>query len=154
VLIRTPLRAENNTASAFTAVLCMPFVCRWSRQTAASSAPAIERAIWPSTDTMANDTQVTIVITWVFTWLAEALMTLRLLMRKFRKQRFDISDYLTIAAMAFLIVRLGLVHVVLVWGTNNISAAYRQSNVFPDQEIWQREVGSKLTLASRAVYAT
>jgi hypothetical protein len=103
---------------------------------------------------MANDTQVTIVITWVFTWLAEALMALRLMMRKFRKQQFDISDYFTIAAMAFLVIRLAVVHVVLIWGTNNISAVYRNSNIFTDQEIWQREVGSKLTLVSRSLYTT
>jgi len=101
---------------------------------------------------MDADTEVTIVITWVFTWLAEALMALRLLMRKLRKQDFNISDYFTIAAMAFLIVRLAMVHVVLIWGTNNLTAAYRESHTFTAQEIYQLEIGSKLTLAVRAVY--
>jgi hypothetical protein len=63
---------------------------------------------------MTDDTEVTIVITWVFTWLAEALMALRLIMRKLRKQDFNISDYFTIAAMAFLIMRLAMVHLVLI----------------------------------------
>jgi hypothetical protein len=103
---------------------------------------------------MADDMQVTIVITWLFTWLGEALMALRLIMRKARKQRFDVSDYFTIAAMAFLIMRLAMVHVVLIWGTNNISAAYRDSHVFTDLEILHRQIGSKLTLAVRAVYNT
>jgi len=101
---------------------------------------------------MADDTEVTIVITWVFTWLAEALMALRLIMRKLRKQDFNISDYITVAAMAFLIIRLAMVHVVLIWGTNNIQADFRDSHKFTAQEIYQREIGSKLTLAVRAVY--
>jgi hypothetical protein len=103
---------------------------------------------------MADDTQVTIVITWVFTWLSEALMALRLTMRKLRKQDFNISDYFTIAAMAFLIIRLAMVHIVLIWGTNNITAAFRDSHMFTAQEIYQLEIGSKLTLAVRAVYNT
>jgi hypothetical protein len=41
-------------------------------------------------------------------------MTLRLIMRKLRKQDFNISDYFTIAAMAFLIMRLAMVHLVLI----------------------------------------
>src|SRR5271170_7510566 len=101
---------------------------------------------------MTDDTEVTIVITWVFTWLAEALMALRLIMRKRREQDLNISDYFTIAAMAFLIIRLAIVHLVLIWGTNNLTAAYRDSHTFTAQEIYQLEVGSKLTLAVRAVY--
>ena len=101
---------------------------------------------------MADDTEMTIVVTWVFTWLAEALMALRLTMRKLRKQDFNISDYFTMAAMAFLIIRLAMVHVVLIWGTNNITDAYRSSHIFTTQEIYQMEIGSKLTLAVRAVY--
>lgn len=101
---------------------------------------------------MDADTEVTIVITWVFTWLAEALMALRLLMRKFRNQDFNVSDYFTMAAMAFLIIRLAMVHVVLIWGTNNLTAAERDSYTFTAQEIYRLEIGSKLTLAVRAVY--
>jgi hypothetical protein len=101
---------------------------------------------------MADDTEVTIVITWVFTWLAEALMALRLIMRKLRKQDLDISDYFTIAAMLFLIIRLSLDHVVLIWGTNNIPEDFRASHVFTQQEIYQMEIGSKLTLGVRVVY--
>lgn len=105
-----------------------------------------------SAGNMADDTEVTIVTTWVFTWLSEAFMALRLIMRKVRKQDFNISDYFTIAAMAFLIIRLAMVHVVLIWGTNNIPEDFRASHTFTALEIYQREIGSKLTLAVRAVY--
>ncbi len=101
---------------------------------------------------MADDTEVTVVLTWVFTWLAEALMALRLVMRKLRKQDFNGSDYFTIAAMVNLLIRLAMVHVVLIWGTNNIPADYRDSHTFTAQEIYRMEIGSKLTLAVRAVY--
>lgn len=101
---------------------------------------------------MADDTEVTIVITWVFTWLSVALMAIRLIMRKLRKQDLNTSDYFTIAAMMFLIIRLALVHVVLIWGTNNIPEDFRASHTFTAQEIYQLEIGSKLTLVVRAVY--
>lgn len=52
-----------------------------------------------------------------------------------------------------LLIRLGLIHVVLVYGTNNID--YDVVNILEMSpiRIHQREVGSKLILASRVAYA-
>jgi hypothetical protein len=49
---------------------------------------------------------------------------------------------------------MSFVHVVLVWGSNNLTAAYRKNHVFSAQEIYQRTVGSKLTVINRLFYNT
>lgn len=52
-----------------------------------------------------------------------------------------------------LLIRLGLIHVVLVYGTNNID--YGEISVFAmsQEERQQRMIGSKMILASRIFYA-
>jgi hypothetical protein len=100
------------------------------------------------------DTYQTIVIMYVFTWLGMAFMIARLIMRKYRGQKFDLSDYITMVCMACLLARMSLIHVVLVWGSNNLTAAYRLKHVFTAKEIYQRTVGSKLTLVNRVFYNT
>ena len=94
----------------------------------------------------------TLVIMWVFTWLAMALMALRLVMRKVRGQKFDPSDKITMLCMFFLIGRCAMIHVVLIWGSNNVTKTFRESHVFGAREIYEREVGSKLTLVNRTFY--
>jgi hypothetical protein len=103
---------------------------------------------------MDDDTRKTIIMVGVFGFTGMIIMLLRLAMRKYRKQDFNLSDYLTIAAIVCLAARSGLTTIVELWGNNNLSAAYRASNIFTDTEIYQREVGSKLTLINRIVYNT
>jgi hypothetical protein len=94
----------------------------------------------------------TMIIMWVFTWIAMTIMALRLIMRKVRGQKFDTSDRLTMLAMFFLVARCSATHVVLLWGNNNVDEAFRAQHVFGPTEIYQREVGGKLTLANRTFY--
>jgi acetyl-CoA acetyltransferase len=56
------------------------------------------------------------------------------------------------AAAACALIRLGMIHVVLTWGTNNMTAAQRQSEDFTPTVIYQRETGSKLTISNRVFY--
>ncbi|RFU80093.1 pth11-like integral membrane [Trichoderma arundinaceum] len=62
------------------------------------------------------------------------------------------GDYFTMAACACALIRLGMIHVVLTWGTNNMTAAQRENHVFTSSEIYQREIGSKLSIANRVFY--
>lgn len=101
---------------------------------------------------LSSEAKETLIIMWVFTWLAVALMALRLVMRKVRGQNFDASDKLTMLCMFFLVGRCAMIHVVLIWGSNNVTQAFRKHHVFGAQEIYQREVGSKLTLVNRTFY--
>lgn len=48
-----------------------------------------------------------------------------------------------------LLIRMGLIHVVLLWGTNNVDL----SGGFTAEELKHREIGSKLVLATRIFYA-
>lgn len=47
-----------------------------------------------------------------------------------------------------LLARMGLVHVVLIWGTNNTTG-----RSLTPLEIHHREIGSRLVLVSRIMYA-
>ncbi|KAK1141909.1 hypothetical protein N8T08_008422 [Aspergillus melleus] len=98
---------------------------------------------------MAN---TTLVLLWLFTWLTVTLIATRLLMRKVRRKPFVLGDYLSFAAILCALVRLALVHVILIWGTNNMSLDMRQAHHFTDQEIHQREIGSKFALCNRVFY--
>jgi hypothetical protein len=101
---------------------------------------------------LSSDTVQTLVIMWVFTWLAMALMALRLAMRKFGGQKFEASDKITMLCMFFLVGRCAIIHVDLIWGSNNVTQAFRKDHVFSAKEIYEREVGSKLTLVNRTLY--
>jgi hypothetical protein len=96
----------------------------------------------------------TLYILYVFTVLAIFLMGFRLILRRVRGQKWNLSDYLTMVCMLCLLARTAMVHVVLVWGTNNVTRVYRHNHVFSQTEIYQRETGSKLILTSRTFYNT
>lgn len=94
----------------------------------------------------------TLIIHWVFSWLAVLIMAVRLIWRKMAKQKYILGDYLTMAAIVCALTRVALIHVVLIWGTSNMSKAYRATHNFTDAEIYQRQVGSQLSLANRIFY--
>ncbi|KAI8299443.1 hypothetical protein K4K61_010644 [Colletotrichum sp. SAR11_59] len=94
----------------------------------------------------------TLLIHWLFSCLALAVMFARLVWRKIARQEYNLGDYLTIAACICALTRLGLIHVVLTWGTNNVTPKYRDSHNFTDEEIYRREIGSKLSLVNRVFY--
>ncbi|KAI9684208.1 MAG: hypothetical protein M1829_003478 [Trizodia sp. TS-e1964] len=75
------------------------------------------------------------------------IMFARLAFRKLRKERFEAGDYLTMGAIASLLVRHTLTHVSTIWGTNQISG--KPNPNMSAEEIYEREIGSKLRLASR-----
>ncbi|KAL3419708.1 hypothetical protein PVAG01_08206 [Phlyctema vagabunda] len=103
---------------------------------------------------LSQDAFNTLIILWVFTFCSVAVMGLRLAMRRYREQKFNLSDYLTMACIFCLLIRVGCIHVVLYWGTNNMSPKLRAATVFTPQEIYEREIGSKLTLVNRPFYNT
>jgi len=47
-----------------------------------------------------------------------------------------------------LLIRMGFIHVVLLWGTNNVAAQDMSS-----EEIQHRAVGSRMVLGARIFYA-
>lgn len=103
---------------------------------------------------LSGETIQTLVLLWVFTWLGMAIMGLRLLMRKVRGRTLNLSDKITIVCMLCLLARLAFIHIVLIWGTNKLSAQFRAGHTFSPGEIFRRETGSKLLLVSRIIYNT
>ncbi|KAI6889854.1 hypothetical protein KC334_g14958 [Hortaea werneckii] len=81
-------------------------------------------------------------------------MVVRLIGRWSAVRHLTTGDYLTLAALACLFVRLGMIHTVLEYGSSNITTAYRESHSFTTQEIERRTIGSKLTIANRFFYNT
>ncbi|KAL7938856.1 hypothetical protein V8C35DRAFT_276081 [Trichoderma chlorosporum] len=79
-------------------------------------------------------------------------MALRLLGRRYARQDFNLGDYLTMGAFLCALTRLAVIHVVLIWGTNNMTDAEREDQVFTPSKLYQLEMGSKLSIANRAVY--
>jgi NhaP-type Na+/H+ or K+/H+ antiporter len=94
----------------------------------------------------------TLTIHWLFSAISLLIMGLRLTWRKVARQDFNLGDYVTMAAIVCCVTRAGLIHVVLTWGTSNIPAAVRASHTFTEEEIYQREVGSKLSIVNRFFY--
>jgi len=94
----------------------------------------------------------TIIILWVFTWLVTGMIILRLLLRKLKGFKFSLGDYFAMGAILCALVRLALVHVILIWGTNNMSSTFRHTHDFTPEEIRRREIASKFVLVNRVFY--
>lgn len=99
-----------------------------------------------------NEDESELIILWFLTGAAVAIMILRLVLRTYRKQRLELGDYFTIAAIISVLLRGAVIHVALVWGTNSITSAARTKINFTPQEIYRREIGSKLTIVNRVFY--
>lgn len=96
----------------------------------------------------------TLIIHHTFTGLALTIMALRLICRRLLFSKTDLGDYCTVVAMLCAAARGGMIHVVLTWGTNNISPKARARIEFTPAEIYRRTVGSKLAISNRPIYNT
>lgn len=103
---------------------------------------------------MSYSTKSTIINIGIFNSLAVILMSLRIAMRKIRKQAFKLSDYLTSFAIACIIILSPLAILVLLWGNNNPQDVNEEPHTLTKGGIYRREVGSKMTLVCRAIYST
>jgi hypothetical protein len=99
-------------------------------------------------------TTQTLYVLYIFSGFAMFLMVFRVILRRVRGQRWNLSDYLTFVSMFCLLARTSMIHVVLVWCTNNVPKFYRHFHTFTQKEIYQRETASKLLLVSRTFYNT
>ncbi|KAL8364948.1 hypothetical protein RB595_003981 [Gaeumannomyces hyphopodioides] len=95
---------------------------------------------------------ITLIIHWSFSCLALLVILARLLWRRLARQRYNAGDYLSMAAAVCMLARMAAIHVVLIWGTADVSSVYRESHVFGADEIRRREIGSQLVLANRVVF--
>lgn len=101
----------------------------------------------PPAKTKAQD-NATLLVSWWCTGFALAIILVRLAGRYVRTEKLFREDKIMALSIIPLLVRMGLVHLVLIWGTNNTVT----TGLTP-VEIQHREIGSKLVLASRIMYA-
>lgn len=77
-----------------------------------------------------------------------AIILVRISGRYIRTERLFREDKIMALSLIPLLARMGLVHLVLLWGTNNTTTEGMTA-----RDIHYREIGSRLVLVSRIMYA-
>ena len=77
-----------------------------------------------------------------------AIIFVRISGRYVRTERLFREDKIMALSLIPLLARMGLVHLVLLWGTNNTTTEGMTA-----LDIHHREIGSRLVLVSRIMYA-
>lgn len=90
----------------------------------------------------------TLLVSWWCTGFALTIIVFRLAGRYIRIEHLFREDKIMALAIMPILFRMGLVHVVLLWGTNNTV-----TTGLSREAIYQREIGSRLVLVSRIMYA-
>ncbi|RDL35993.1 uncharacterized protein BP5553_06605 [Venustampulla echinocandica] len=93
-----------------------------------------------------------LIILWVLTGGAVAIMLLRLGLKRYRQNGLELGEYFTIMSIISILLRGAVIHVALVWGTNSISKAALEKITLTPEYIYRHEIGSKLTMVNRAFY--
>ncbi len=95
-----------------------------------------------------RDSKPTLLVSWWCTIYALTIIVVRLCGRYVRAEKIFTEDGIMIFAITPILIRMSLVHVVLLYGTNNT-----QTDGLSDRDILRRQTGSQLVLASRIFYA-
>lgn len=95
-----------------------------------------------------HDDKATLLVCWWCTLFAAVIILFRVCGRYIRTERLFREDSLAFACLIPLFCRMALVHVILLYGTNNAITTGLTA-----EEIRHREIGSRLVLASRVFYA-
>lgn len=95
----------------------------------------------------------TLVLAHITIYLAVLLIVFRLGLRWHRRERLGMDDYVMLSSIIWLAIRLAMIHMVLIWGTNNVSEDTRNA-IIDTTEIWRREQASKMLLVNRFAYNT
>lgn len=90
----------------------------------------------------------TLLVSWWCTGFAVAIILVRIAGRYVRTERLFREDKIMALSLIPLLARMGLVHLVLLWGTNNTT-----TEGLTARDIHYRQIGSRLVLVSRIMYA-
>lgn len=96
----------------------------------------------------AHQDNPTLLVSWWCTGFALAIIIVRLAGRYIRTEKLFREDKVMALSIIPLLARMGFVHLILLWGTNNAIT----TGLSP-LEIRHHEIGSKLVLCSRIFYA-
>lgn len=92
----------------------------------------------------------TLIVTWFCTIFSLVVILIRVVGRWVRTERLFREDKVMLYSTIPLLIRLGCVHGVLIFGTNNIDTS---TFALSEQEVYRRSIGSRLVLVSRIFYA-
>ncbi|KAH7312797.1 hypothetical protein BKA65DRAFT_146744 [Rhexocercosporidium sp. MPI-PUGE-AT-0058] len=95
-----------------------------------------------------RDDKATLLVCWWCTIFAAVIILFRVCGRYIRTEKLFTEDWLAFACIIPLFGRMALVHVILLYGTNNAI-----TTGLSDQQLYHRSIGSRLVLASRILYA-
>jgi hypothetical protein len=90
----------------------------------------------------------TLLISWWSTIFCTVIILLRVCGRFIRTEKLFTEDKMAALALIPLFLRMGCVHVILVYGTNNAQLVN-----FSDDELHRKSIASGLVLLSRVLYA-
>lgn len=90
----------------------------------------------------------TLLVSWWCTIFALVIIILRVIGRFVRSEQLFTEDRIMLWSIVPLLGRMGLAHVVLLFGTNNVDTS--NPSVI---DVQNREIGSKCVLVSRILYA-
>ena len=96
-----------------------------------------------------RDDKPTLLVSWWCTFYAITIILIRVCGRYIRTERIFQEDATMLLAIVPLLMRMAFAHVVFLYGTNNTIT----TDLFAEA-IQQREIGSRLVLASRVMYTT
>lgn len=100
-----------------------------------------------------RDDKPTLLVCWWCTLFAGTIIFFRVCGRYIRSEKLFREDWIAMACTIPLYARMAMVHVVLLYGTNNVMVTRGGATGMSDDEVWRRSVGSRLVLASRIFYA-
>lgn len=95
-----------------------------------------------------RDDKPTLLVSWWCTFYAITIILIRVSGRYVRTEKVFREDGVMLIAIIPLLMRMAFVHVVILYGTNNTV-----TDGLTLEHIRQREIGSRLVLASRVMYA-
>ncbi|KAK4193571.1 hypothetical protein QBC35DRAFT_653 [Podospora australis] len=103
----------------------------------------------PPLRSFSND-KPTLLVCWWITMFCAVIICLRVAGRFVRTEKLFREDKMATLALVPLFLRMGCVHVILIYGTNNAQLA---DAGLSDEELKRREIASGLVLLSRVLYA-
>lgn len=95
-----------------------------------------------------RDDKATLLVCWWCTLFAAVIILFRVCGRYIRTEKLFKEDWLAFACIIPLFCRMALVHVVLLFGTNNALV-----HDLSEESVRRRAIGSRLVLVSRIFYA-
>lgn len=97
-----------------------------------------------------SEDKPTLLVCWWCTIFACVIIIFRVCGRYVRSEELFTEDKIAFACNIPILIRMALVHVVILFGTNNTEI---NELGMGETEVWRREVGSRLVLLSRVFYA-